>query len=119
MARAVKLTIDLNVNSKNVITQASTSSKELAVNLGLAEEEGNKLHKTLLNTNQVTRSFQDLFQSLQRLTGALHFYPPIREDMVVWGSGQWVFDKSLKFGTKTTLAIRAVLCFSWLKTIHE
>ncbi len=51
MARAVKLTIDLNVNSKNVITQASTSSKELAVNLGLAEEEGNKLHKTLLNTN--------------------------------------------------------------------
>lgn len=118
MARAEKFTIDLNVNGKNVIAQASTSSKELAVNL-LAEVEGNKLHKTLLNTNQVTRSFQDLFQSLQRLIGALHFYPPIREDMVVLGSGQWVFDKSLEFGTKTTLAIRAVLCFSWLKTIHE
>ena len=51
MARAVKFTIDLNVNGKNVIAQASTSSKELAFTLGLVEEEGNKLHKTILNTN--------------------------------------------------------------------
>lgn len=43
MAKAVKFTINVNVNGKNVIAQASTSSKELAVNLGLAEEKSKSL----------------------------------------------------------------------------
>ena len=43
MGKSVKFTINLNVNGKNVIAEASTSSKELAVNLGIAEEKGDKL----------------------------------------------------------------------------
>ena len=48
MAKAVKFAIYVNVNVKNVITQASTSSKELAVNLGLAEEKSKSLLECLI-----------------------------------------------------------------------
>ncbi len=39
MAKSVKFTINVNVNGKNVIAEASTNSKELAVNLGLSEKK--------------------------------------------------------------------------------
>ena len=42
MAKSVKFTINVNINGKNVIAEASTKSKELAVNLGIAEEKGDK-----------------------------------------------------------------------------
>ena len=74
MAKSVKFTINLNINGKNVIAEASTKSKELAVNLGIAEEKGDKLKETLFHFNQVTRSFQDVFNSLQQLTSAMHTY---------------------------------------------
>lgn len=48
MAKAVKLAVNVNVNGKNVIAQASTSSKELAVHLGLAEEKSKSLQECLI-----------------------------------------------------------------------
>lgn len=48
MAKAVKLAVNVNVNSKNVIAQASISSKELAVHLGLAEEKSKNLQECLI-----------------------------------------------------------------------
>ena len=48
MAKAVKFAIYVNVNSKNVIAQASTSSIELAVHLGRAEEKSKSLQECLI-----------------------------------------------------------------------
>ena len=74
MAKSVKFTINLNVNGKNVVAEASTKSKELAVNLEIAQEKGNKLRESLFHFNQVTYSLQGVANSLQQLTGVMHTY---------------------------------------------
>ena len=46
MAKSVKFTINVNINGKNVIAEASTKSKELAVNLGAVNGTDSEAFKT-------------------------------------------------------------------------
>ena len=74
MSKDIKFDVKLFIEGKEQIVEASTSSQELAKELGIARMKGDELRTALLNFNQLTQTFQNVFSNIKQITDILGEY---------------------------------------------
>lgn len=74
MPKDIKFNVRLFIEGKEQIVEASTSSQELAKELGIARMKGDELRTALLNFNQLTQTFQNVFSNIKQITDILGEY---------------------------------------------
>lgn len=74
MAKDVKYNLKIAVDGKNLLVEASTSTKELADSLGVAHLKSAELRDSLLRFTQVGASFQNVITGLQQIAGGIQKY---------------------------------------------
>ncbi len=72
MAKDIKFNINMIVNGKNVVVEASTSVKELAQQLSIAESKTRILNKSMINMNQSIQMIQTLSSSINQINGVFN-----------------------------------------------
>ena len=74
MAKDVKFNIKLQIDGKEAIVQASTNVRELARELGVAEEKGRSFGETARDFAAISTAVQNAMSGLQNITGLLRSY---------------------------------------------
>ena len=74
MSKNIKFNIQLTIDGQKVVVSAAMSAKELANNLSAAQNNSERLRKSLLKWNQIQQSFQNFNNGLQSLIGQMREY---------------------------------------------
>ena len=72
MAKDIKFNINMIVNGKNLVVEASASVKELAQQLSIAESKTRILNKSMINMNQSIQMIQTLSSSINQISGVFN-----------------------------------------------
>lgn len=71
MAKEIKYKVSLSVDGKEQLVTSAANIKELAAQLGAAQNRSDELRKAMIKFNNITTVFQNVTSGLQQLMGVL------------------------------------------------